>query len=137
VITTYSPLNKLDSINGFLFLSVNSVMETMDGFKKLSYIKDYVHWGSHRKLKNLDGLSNLESVGALWILANAQLENIDGLSNLKSVETDFTVQFNEMLTDLCSLRQAVINGPIKGTFYVKGNGFDPTRADFINGTCRK
>jgi hypothetical protein len=60
----------LDSINGGLSLHDNSVVETLDGFQKLNYIKDELYVGVHNNLADLDALSNIKSVSWLWIAFN-------------------------------------------------------------------
>src|SRR5690606_34942976 len=71
-------------------------------------------------LTNLDGLSNLTSVGGyLFIDSNSNLTNLDGLSNLTSVGADLVIQSNSSLTDISGL-QNIDPTSILSTYYGVG-----------------
>src|SRR5690606_25470695 len=54
---------------------------------------------------NLDGLSNLTSVGGyLYIRSNSSLTNLDGLSNLTSIGGYLAIESNSSLTDISGLQ---------------------------------
>src|SRR5690606_39831565 len=60
---------------------------------------------NNSNLTNLNGLSNLTSVGGyLYIGSNSNLTNLDGLSNLTSVGADLAIQSNSSLTDISGLQ---------------------------------
>ena len=66
-------------------------------------IDSYQDW-CNPTLTNLDGLSNLTSVGGdLDIFHNYNLTNLDGLSNLTSVGGYLRIDWNDSLTNLDGL----------------------------------
>lgn len=64
----------------------------------LQYVSGTV-WLDHTELRNLDGLSNLTDVGALYLEANFSLQNVDGLNGLTSAEL-MEFEHNVRLTHL-------------------------------------
>jgi len=74
-------------------------------------------------ITNLDGLSNLESVGGnLLIVRNSSLTNIDGLSNLESIGGELHINLNSSLTNLDGLSSLESIG---GDLYIQNNSSLP------------
>ena len=67
-------------------------------------ISGYLYIGNSTDITNLDGLTNITSLGGrLIISSNSALTNLDGLANLISVGGDLTIGSNAALTNLNGL----------------------------------
>src|SRR5690606_30451898 len=82
----------------------NSSLTNLDGLSNLTSVGGYLYISSNSSLTNLDGLSNLTSVGGfLFIYSNSNLTNLDGLSNLTSVRRYLYISSNSSLPILSGL----------------------------------
>src|SRR5690606_11901415 len=82
-----------------MFIRSNSNLTNLDGLSNLTSVGGYLDIYSNSNLTNLDGLSNLTSVGGyLYISSNSSLTNLDGLSNLTSVGGYLKIYNNLSLT---------------------------------------
>ncbi len=89
---------------------------------------------SLNKLSSFEGLENLEEImGKKLTITNCKaLNNIDALSKVKALD-EISITGCSELYDFCVLKNVVQN--MSGTFYVNGNGYNPTKYQFLNGEC--
>src|SRR5690606_27966980 len=88
-----------------LEISSNSNLTDLDGLSNLTSVGGFLDIHNNSNLTNLDGLSNLTSVGGfLAIYNNSNLTNLNGLSNLTSVGADLVISSNYSLTDISGLQ---------------------------------
>ncbi len=108
-LTSLVGLRNISNIGGIFILNENSNLATID-FITLRSIGSYMSvWGENQVLTNLDGFSNLLSVGG-----------------------DIDIINNYSLTDLCGISTAVLNN---ADVNINGNQYNPTLEDFQNGNC--
>ncbi len=73
-------------------------------------------------LSSLSGLDGITSVGGLSIINNSGLVSLNGLENLAQVGGDFTMQFNNVLTEPCAISNLLnTNGAIGGAVTISNN----------------
>jgi len=95
----------------------NLTDEDVLNFKALKSVGGYLQIYSNTNLTNLDGLSNLKSVGSTLYLENNQLTNVDGLAKLESVGSELYLR-NNKLTNVDGLNSLKTVG---GNFYLENN----------------
>ena len=96
-------ISHCESISGYLGI-YESNLTNLDGLSNLTTVGEGVYISSNESLTNLDGLSNLTSVGGyLNIYDNGSLTNLDGLSNLTTIGDYLRIEHNESLTNLDGL----------------------------------
>lgn len=85
---------------------------------------------------SFEGLENLKTIGGgkITISDCCSLNNIDALKNVESIN-DISITSCSKLYDFCVLKNIVQN--MSGTFYVNGNGYNPTKYQLLNGECSK
>ena len=105
-ITNEDDLNKLINysvITGNLKIEKTS-LTNLDGLSNLTSVGGDLYIGYNAALPNLAGLSNITSVGGgLNICFNTVLTNLAGLSNITSVGGGLNIGFNPVLTNLAGL----------------------------------
>ena len=107
--------------------------ESFKTLRKLSSIgKDFDVHGFNGT--SFEGLENLRTIGSDITIKNCQLNNIDALKNVESIN-DISITSCPKLYDFCVLKNIVQN--MSGTFYVNGNGYNPTKYQLLNGECSK
>ncbi len=118
-LTSFSGLSGLKKIGGDFELSATSSSSS-----------------SLNKLSSFEGLENLEEImGKKLTITNCKaLNNIDALSKVKALD-EISITGCSELYDFCVLKNVVQN--MSGTFYVNGNGYNPTKYQFLNGECSK
>ncbi|MFD0989227.1 hypothetical protein ACFQ1R_03905 [Mariniflexile jejuense] len=144
--TLLTNIDGLVNVNGnlkFLKIEENESLESIEGLKNISIISDINNDSPfaarltvrfNPKLKNLDGLSNLNSVGGyLEIYGNYSITNLNGLKNLSSVKLLY-VSKNFNLTNLCGVKPLIENLPDLDML-IEENAYNPTKQDFIDGNC--
>ena len=119
-LTSFSGLSGLKKIGGDFELSATSSSSS----------------SSLNKLSSFEGLENLEEImGKKLTITNCEaLNNIDALSKVKALD-EISITGCSELYDFCVLKNVVQN--MSGTFYVNGNGYNPTKYQFLNGECSK
>ena len=117
-LTSFSGLSGLKKIGGDFELSATSSSSS----------------SSLNKLSSFEGLENLEEImGKKLTITNCKaLNNIDALSKVKALD-EISITGCSELYDFCVLKNVVQN--MSGTFYVNGNGYNPTKYQFLNGEC--
>jgi hypothetical protein len=105
-ITNETELNNISNctvITGSLIIE-NTSLTNIDGLSNITSVGGYVQISNNASLTNIDGLSNLTSVEVdLNIYNNASLTNIDALSNITSVGEDLYIYNNASLTNIDGL----------------------------------
>ncbi|WP_417443859.1 cadherin repeat domain-containing protein [Joostella sp.] len=85
-------------------------------------------------LKNIDGLSKLETCLELVIQNNVSLQNLNGLINLKKVNYGYMrITDNTSLRDFCGL--SLIASTSTVGYNIRDNYYNPTKDDIKNGNC--
>ena len=85
-ITDLTPLNTLESIQGYFHIYNNTVLTNIDGLENITSVGGELYIASNILLENLNGLIGLLSVdGNIIIQINAALTTLDGLGSLTSV----------------------------------------------------
>lgn len=106
---TYSRVENLDALIGItslgeLVLLNNSELQNLDGLSNLVSVGQDVEIIGNTAMTNIVGLGSLETVGwdlVLW--ANNQLSSFAGLESLTSVMNSLSIMHNENLLDLSAL----------------------------------
>ncbi len=98
-------------------------------------VKCYNYYSSYT-LSSFYGLENLKTIGGgkITISNCSSLYSIDALKNVESIKEISIINCPE-LYDFCVLKNIVQN--MSGTFYVNGNGYNPTKYQLLNGECSK
>lgn len=128
-------LNELISISDELRITQNKLI-AIDGFSSLESIgKQLRIW--RENIVDIDGFDSIEYIGEIDLNFNNSLTNINGFETLLTVEDNLSIIFNEALNDLCGLTSLIENNGLGGvgTYEVRGNLFNPTRMDILNGNC--
>src|SRR5690606_3301741 len=81
----------------------NPSLTNLDGLSNLQTIGGVLGIVSNPLLTNLNGLSNLQSVGDFLLEGNSSLINLDGVTNLQSVGNYLWIESNPSLTNLDGL----------------------------------
>lgn len=123
-------INLLEILN-----SASIDLSGLDNIKSL----DQLTINSSKTIKNLKGLENISGNVGLSIRNNSVLENLDALKNITSSTINFvTINFNDQLSDFCGLDGLIKNDSnISSKLEIKGNKYDPTITDFLEGKCKK
>ncbi len=96
-----------------LELASLSGLEGLDSIGKAGLTVALCH-----KLKTLEGLDNLKTVGKLNIWGNDLLQSLDGLGSLEAVETQIRIAYNQSLESLHALAAV---GPMGSKLEIKDN----------------
>lgn len=130
---SFQGLSSLKSIGGDFIINYSS--SSFKTLRKLSNIGgDFnVHNFSGT---SFEGLENLKTIGGgkITISSCSSLNSIDALKNIESIN-DISITHCSELYDFCVLKNIVQN--MSGTFYVNGNGYNPTKYQLLNGECSK
>jgi len=93
-------LEKITTINGFLYIGDRENGSDITSIKSLSKIKnirDGLYLLSNLELKSLEGLESIISLSNLKISANIVLEDLQGLKNLKNITESFRIAHCSLL----------------------------------------
>jgi len=129
-------LNKLLTIGGDLVIRSNSILVDFYGLENLQTVGGDVHFGENDNI-NFNGLNNIHTVkGNLSIgFGNSSLESLNGLNNIETIGGDLNIFSNELLTDLCAIRDILTDHGVEGTISITNNAYNPSVNDIINGYC--
>ena len=88
------------------------------------------------ELENLEGLTNLETVGSGGILIehNRILRSLEGLQNVSDIAETLSIKKNVLLRNFCAI-QNIINSGNVDEIEILENFYNPTIQDFNNGNC--
>lgn len=82
----------------------NATLTNLSGFKNLTKVKDNLSIQSNTRLSSLMGLSNLDSVGWLYISECSSLKSLAGLENIQKESLDqLTITNNDSLSE-CAVK---------------------------------
>ena len=113
-------------------------MESFEGLENLQGIVGYFKVTtisySSTSLASFKGLNSLKSIGGKNLVIDhcPALSNIDDLKNVEALD-EISITGCPKLYDFCILKNVVQN--MSGTFYVNGNGYNPTKKQLLDGAC--
>ncbi|MGV3558721.1 PKD domain-containing protein [Larkinella arboricola] len=105
-ITDLSPLSNLQTIGGFLNISIIPNLGSLSGLGKLTSISGYLDISNNVQLSDISALSQLTSIGGnLTIINNPNLGSLSGLGKLTSIPGYLNIINNVQLSDISALSQ--------------------------------
>ncbi|MGI9318072.1 MAG: hypothetical protein ACR2QW_12140 [bacterium] len=114
-----SGLSGLTATEGYLRISDNPSLLSINDLSSLSHIGNRLDIEANDSLESIDGLSGLLTVDSIRILNNPSLLNVDGLRNLQAVDTPFLrITFNDSLQNLNGLSSLI---DLRGSLTVVSN----------------
>lgn len=126
----------LEKIASTFTLSNNPQLENVKGLKKLKDLGSL--WiNTLPSVKNLEGLEGLSALPTGLQIANSGLLNLDGLENLAGQMSSLSITNNSSLLDFCGLTKLMKDDKFSGTISISSNGFNPTRTNIVEGSCKK
>ncbi len=147
---SFEGLENLQTIGGSLKVIASSSpssssLTALKSFQGLSSLKSiggdfevnassYYSSESLTALVSFKGLENLQTIKGKLTINYCRLISIDALKNVESIKEISIINCPE-LYDFCVLKNIVQN--MSGTFYVNGNGYNPTKYQLLNGECSK
>ena len=147
-LASFKGLNSLKSIGGDFEIDASSsysltALESFEGLENLQAIggnfkvtasSSYSSSSSLTSLASFKGLNSLKSIGGKNLVIDhcPALSNIDDLKNVEALD-EISITDCPKLYDFCVLKNIVQN--MSGTFYVNGNGYNPTKKQFLDGAC--
>lgn len=133
LLTNTTGLANIPKISDFSFVGNHSVasLENMSALVELNRLTI----DGNNNLQNIDGLKNLKICYDLLIRNNPLLENLDGLVKLEKV-SDYQMHIlnNLTLKDFCGL--SLVSTIYSMEYAFDNNGYNPTKEDIINGSCK-
>ncbi len=140
---SFEGLNSLKSIGGDFEIDAKNdhsltALESFEGLENLQAIggnfKVTASYSSLTSLASFKGLNSLKSIGGKNLVIDhcPALSNIDDLKNVEALD-EISITDCPKLYDFCVLKNIVQN--MSGTFYVNGNGYNPTKKQFLDGAC--
>jgi hypothetical protein len=98
------PLTRIDgNLNFHPYILLRGGLKSLSGLDSLEIIGGNLSLMYTDSIINLDGLSNLDSIGSLLIDGCGSLTNLDGLQNLKHISSDIYLMNNNSLIDISGL----------------------------------
>jgi|GEM_PF-2169906 len=92
------------SIQGDIIIKEDTLssypITNIDSLQNITNIDGFCSIFINRSLQNIQGFSNLTSVGDLLIFRNAELLSLQGLENLTTINGDLIISSNDTLTDV-------------------------------------
>lgn len=111
-----------------------SSLKSIGGDFEVNASSSYYYSSSLTALESFEGLENLQTIKGKLTINYCRLISIDALKNIESIN-DISITHCSELYDFCVLKNIVQN--MSGTFYVNGNGYNPTKYQLLNGECSK
>ena len=137
-LASFKGLNNLKSIGGDFEITAESSLNALESFEGLENLQTIggnfkvTASSSLTSLTSFKGLNSLKSIGKLTILNCDSLSSIDDLKNVEALD-EISITGCPKLYDFCILKNVVQN--MSGTFYVNGNGYNPTKKQLLDGAC--
>ena len=140
-LASFKGLNSLKSIGGDFeinapYSSSLNALESFEGLENLQSIGGNfkVTASDSYSLTSFRGLGNLKSIGGKNLVIDLcpALSSIDDLKNVEALD-EISITDCPKLYDFCVLKNIVQN--MSGTFYVNGNGYNPTKKQLLDGAC--
>lgn len=132
-----SGLENLTSIHGTILIIQNPDLEDISAISSINNELDNdIFILENPSLLSLQGLNNIPSALNLRIEFNPLLIDLNPLNNLTLIENQVSIRFNNNLSNLCGIENAILNSNIDPLSYIiEGNIFNPTQQDFEEGNC--
>jgi len=108
-------LGNLEIIN--ISESAMYVTTSLSGLSQITSIAENLIISNNNALENLEGLSNITSIGGLYIDTNIYLDSLEGLNNIDSISGNLSIN-NNFLHNLESLNNMTYIG---GDLYISDN----------------
>ncbi|WP_431135037.1 hypothetical protein [Psychroserpens mesophilus] len=99
-INNLTPLIGLESIDGSLIISGNSLLENLNGLNNITDISGSFRIENNDLLISLTGLNNLANVGSFSLSYNDNLSSTEGLNSLVSISYELWIYLNDSLFSL-------------------------------------
>ena len=142
-LASFKGLGNLKSIGGDFEINAKNnnslkALESFEGLENLQAIggnfKVTTISYSSTSLASFKGLNSLKSIGGKNLVIDhcPALSNIDDLKNVEALD-EISITGCPKLYDFCILKNVVQN--MSGTFYVNGNGYNPTKKQLLDGAC--
>ena len=141
-LASFKGLGNLKSIGGDFEIDASSsyslsALESFEGLENLQAIGGnfkVTTISSLTSLASFKGLNSLKSIGGKNLVIDhcPALSNIDDLKNVEALD-EISITGCPKLYDFCILKNVVQN--MSGTFYVNGNGYNPTKKQLLDGAC--
>ncbi len=145
-LASFKGLNSLKSIGGDFEIDAKNdnsltALESFEGLENLQAIGGNFkvtasdsYSSSLTSLASFKGLNSLKSIGGKNLVIDhcPALSNIDDLKNVEALD-EISITGCPKLYDFCVLKNIVQN--MSGTFYVNGNGYNPTKKQLLDGAC--
>ena len=107
-VSCFPEFNNLKSISGYIRMFSNKKLKNINFLRNLESVGLDIKITVHDSLKNLDGLNKVHSTKELFIRKNENLEEISSTSFSLSVVDDITFDRNEKLENLSALENLTI-----------------------------
>lgn len=118
--TEMDMFNELERVEGFVWIGDNPHLKSINGFKKLSYIRDEFEIYDNDSLEYIHGFDQLKEIGDFFqILNSPRLVEISPFSQLNKIGGDLYLFNNPMLEGFQSGFSAL--DTIKGMLYLDFN----------------
>ena len=105
-LTDLSPLNKLTSINGDLTLNYVAKIKDLAGLSNIQSVGGNIQLRNCQDLTSFNGLQQLDSInGNLWLADNPKISDLSGLDGIQFVSGDLTIERCNQMNSLNGLNQ--------------------------------
>ncbi len=126
----------ITSTQWFTQISHNPNLTSLTGLNNLQSTGATFYIDNNISLVSIEALNSfttVESNYGLTIAQNDILENLDGLSQLSTVG-GLAIHSNNQLINFCDITNLIVNGNYTA-YSVQNNEYNPTEQDIINGDC--
>lgn len=113
---------KAESIQGWLHIKDNDLLESLAGLENLRYLERDLEIENNPKLTDISALSNLRYLGErLSIKNNSKLESLTGIENLERGVLDSIVILNNERLSYCAAKSICEYISDMGNYAISGN----------------
>lgn len=134
-LTDIRGLSNFSAVAESFVLAENDNLISTKGLENIRIVGFGILLSGNKNLKDVRLLS-LDTVGQFHIVNNNKLENLSDLIALRKTGIGFSVYDNNNLSDFCGLNNLCKYGDYNNKFNVKGNSYNPSKANIINGYCK-
>lgn len=136
-LTKIDGLRKIPSVTRGLSIVLNDALSNIDGLSSIVSVGGTLAIGQNKNLLDVNGLESITAVKRLDIFDNDKLKNLNPLSNLTSLgEFGVVISENNNLDNFCGIRPGLENNEFMFSFIISGNAYNPTKEDILNGNCK-
>jgi hypothetical protein len=135
-------LKGLEGVNAVDILDIqfNYALLNLEGLQNItSFSRLYIY--NNPVLTSISHLSGLtthiqDNINRdIWIYYNFALPSLDGMENITSFSGHIVVQHNNVMTDLCAIRNMVTSGGNSVSLATGSNLYNPTQSQIVSGNC--